>query len=446
MEANLLSNSNWKISQKIYFRFFTAFFILYFFPWPLNNIPFGTEINKLSEKILGWYNTAMGTVAEFWQWLIPLIGKYILHLKNPITTFTNGSGDTTYDYVLLFTQLFLAIVICCVWGLLDNKRKNYNTGYYWLCVLVRYFLAGMMLGYGFSKVFHLQMPYPTLGRLVQPYGDSSPMGLVWTYVGQSKAFSAFVGWSEVTCGLLLLFRKTTLLGAILCIIVMGNVVAINFCYDVPVKLFSSVLELMALFLVFPYCKKIFQIFTNQKAAVLQQQAPPVFTKKWASFTVKALKFLFIADALFYGIKGNMDNQKEYGDSRPKSPLYGIYNVKYCIKNNDTIPLLLTDTTLWKQLVFDSYKGTNACRIKLINDTVRRYNFEIDTILKTAVFYPNWDTVNKAKYKYNLDAAYLTFKGSYKKDSVTMLFERYDEKKFLLMNRGFHWVNEMPFNR
>ena len=86
------------------------------------------------------------------------------------------------------------------------------------------------------------------------------MGLVWTYVGQSKAFSAFVGWSEVICGLLLLFRKTTLAGALLSLVVMGNVVVINMCYDVPVKLYSSMLELMALYLTLPYLNTVYRLF------------------------------------------------------------------------------------------------------------------------------------------------------------------------------------------
>jgi hypothetical protein len=51
---------------------------------------------------------------SFWYLLQPLynpylqnfivwVGKAILKLPYPITVFTNGSGDTTYDWVLLFT-------------------------------------------------------------------------------------------------------------------------------------------------------------------------------------------------------------------------------------------------------------------------------------------------------------------------------------------------------
>ncbi|MEP7256357.1 MAG: DoxX family protein [Ferruginibacter sp.] len=442
MQEATLVDPIWSLRRKIGFRFCCCFFILYTFPFPLNSIPFSTGINEISEKILGWYYAGLDYVTVFWHWLIPAVGKG-MNLNNPISIFTNGSGDTTYDYVLLFTQVLISVIVCIIWTVLDRNRKSYNAAYYWLCVLLRYFLASMMLGYGFAKVFHLQMPYPYLSRLVQPYGDSSPMGLVWTYIGQSKAFSVIVGMSEVICGLLLFFRKTTLLGALFSLIVMGNVMAVNFCYDVPVKLFSSVLEIMALYLAAPYLKKIFQVFVQHKPTYISNYDQPVFTKKWFAVSIKILKFLVIADALFYGIKGSIDQGKQYGDDAPRPPLYGIYNTELVLRNNDTIVPLTTDTTRWRQIIIQT---DNFARIKLMNDTVRNYNFKVDTVTKKAVVYPNWDTLNKMNFNYTKDSEFLILSGRIKNDSMYMRLKKYDEKKFRLMNRGFHWINEYPYNR
>ena len=443
MEATTPTDTNWKLSRKISFRFFCSFFILYIFPFPLNSVPFGGEINKISEKILSWYYAAFEYVTVFWHWLTPGVAKTLLNLENPITIFTNGSGDTTYDYVLVLTMILLSILICIGWSILDRNRKNYNTAYYWLCVLIRYYLAVIMLSYGFSKVFHLQMPYPYLSRLVQPYGDSSPMGLAWTYVGQSKAFSAFVGWSEVICGLLLFFRKTTLVGALLTLIVMGNVVVVNLCYDIPVKLFSSVLEIMALYLAAPYLKKMYQAFIQHKPIHINNYYQPVFTKRWQAIGIKVLKVLIITDALFSGVKGSIDQGKQYGDNAPKPPLYGIYNTVWVVRNNDTIPPLTTDTSRWKQIIVQS---NNYARIKLMNDTLRNYNFKVDTALRKAIVFANWDTLNKINFNYITDADYLTFTGKFKNDSLFIKLKRFDEKNFRLMSRGFHWINEYPYNR
>ncbi len=118
----------------------------------------------------------------------------------------------------------------------------------WLRLLVRYTLAFTLFGYGFAKIFPLQFPPPRLFRLIQPYGDFSPMGVLWNFMGASVPYQIFSGAAEALGGFLLLFRPTTTLGALVSFAVMANVVALNFCYDVPVKLYSCNLLLMAVFL------------------------------------------------------------------------------------------------------------------------------------------------------------------------------------------------------
>jgi hypothetical protein len=438
--------SNWSPLRKISFRFFFSYFILYIFPYPLDSIPFKSQVDKISTQILGWYFDILNYVTVFWHWLIPTFAKTFLHLEKPITIFTNGSGDTTYDYVQGLTQMILSIIICIIWSVLDKNRKSYNTANYWFCVLLRYCLAGVMLSYGFEKAFHLQMPYPYLSRLVQPYGDSSPMGLAWTYVGQSKGFSAFIGWSEVICGLLLFFRKTTLVGALLTLVVMGNVFVVNLCYDIPVKLFSFNLELMALYLAFPYLKNMYQLFIKHQPGSISNYYQPYFTKKWFRVTLTCLKVLYVTSVVFSGVNDTLEQAKVYGDNAPRPPLYGIYNTELLIRGNDTIQPLTTDTTRWRQIII---QAPNYARIKLMNDTVRNYNFKIDTIKCEAVVYPVWDTTGKTYFTYKKDQGYLVLNGKSKNDPVNTIYmrlKRFDEKSFRLMSRGFHWINEYPYNR
>ena len=96
----------------------------------------------------------------------------------------------------------------------------------------------MLLSYGFAKVYKTQFPEPSLIRLLQPLGSFSPMGLAWTYMGFSEAYNMYTGMLEVLGGLLLIWRRTTTLGALLVAGVMSHVVVMNFTYDIPVKLLS----------------------------------------------------------------------------------------------------------------------------------------------------------------------------------------------------------------
>ena len=245
------------------------------------------------------------------------------------------------------------------------------------------------------------------------------------------------------CGLLLFFRKTTLVGALFTLIVMGNVMVVNFCYDVPVKLFSSVLEIMALYLAAPYLKKMYQAFIQHKPTHINNYYQPAFTKRWQAIGIKVLKVLIIADALFSGVKGSIDMGKQYGDNAPKPPLYGIYNTELVIRNNDTIPPLTTDTSRWKQIIIQTNK---YARIKMMNDTMFNYTFTVDTVLNKIGTYVTTDNSNAASFSYIKDGDYLLLNGKVGNDSVFIKLKRFDEKNFRLMSRGFHWINEYPYNR
>ena len=86
------------------------------------------------------------------------------------------------------------------------------------------------------------------------------------------------------------------------------------------------------------------------------------------------------------------------------------------------------------------------KIQVMNDSTRNYHFKIDTLAKTAVLYPYYDTLNKTRFNYVVDPPYLTLTGKMGNDSVFIKLKRFDENRFRLVNRGFHWVSEYPYNR
>lgn len=439
MEITASRQQNWTPIQKIAFRFFCCFFLIYIFPFPLGSFPFINEIISVSKKISEWYGAPFQAYNDMWHAIIPWVGKNILSIKTPITIFTNGSGDTTYDYVLLLTHFCLAILACTLWSLLDRKRKSYSRAYYWLRVIIRYYLGAVMLGYGFAKVFHLQMSFPYLSQLVQPFGDKSPMGLAWSFFGYSKGYSAFTGWSEVIGGFLLFFRRTTLLGSVVVALVMLNVAVINYCFDVPVKLYSSMLFLMAVFLLAPDIKRLLNVFVFHRP-VLPRAFLPMLSSKRMRIVRLLMKTLFIASVLFSNINDSLTSQKTYGDQRKLPPLHGIYNTETVVRNNDTLLPLLTDSTQWKQLIV---QREGYAQVRMMNDSLKRYEFTVNDTTKTIMAVLGSDT---SRLSYKTDSSLLSLWGRMGKDSVYMRMRKYDVQKFRLVNRGFNWINEYPYNR
>src|SRR5208282_4219864 len=120
---------------------------------------------------------------------------------------------------------------------LDRRRENYFSLYKWFRLFIRFSLASQMLSYGWAKAIPLQMPFPSLVKLLEPYGNFSPMGVLWSSVGSSQAYEIFAGCAEMLGGILLLVPRTTMLGALVCLAATTQVFMLNMAYDVPVKLF-----------------------------------------------------------------------------------------------------------------------------------------------------------------------------------------------------------------
>ncbi len=82
-----------------------------------------------------------------------------------------------FGWVLAFCLLAIAVFAAGVWSVLDRKPKTYAALHKWVRLFFRFTLAGQMINYGLVKVIPLQMPYPSLTRLLQPFGTFSPSGV-----------------------------------------------------------------------------------------------------------------------------------------------------------------------------------------------------------------------------------------------------------------------------
>jgi hypothetical protein len=431
MQTSLSSVNSWTVMQKLLFRFFAVYFFIYIFPFPVQYIPSAVPLN-----IWLWFN-------RFWDLLVSWTGKNVLHLSYPITVKPNGSGDTTYNYVQLFLFAAVALIGAIIWSFTDRKRKSYDLLLYWLTVYVRYYLAFIMISYGLYKIVKTQFPFP-FSDLAKTYGDMSPMGLLWRFMGYSTAFNVFTGLAEATGGFLLLFRKTTTFGSLVCITVLSNVVAINFCYDVPVKLLSSNLLLMAIFIAAPDMHRLINFFFRNKA-VPAVNIQPKFYKRWTKITWIAVKILLIGTVLLTTISSVWKGYKSYGDEAMlKQPMFGIYNVIKFVKNKDTLPPLTTDSLQWKQL---NILLSNEATIKMMNDSEKRYSLNVDTVNKTFNLFAYSYAYHLGRFSYFYpDATHLAFAGTLQNDSVYILMQKIDFNKTRLISRGFHWVNEYPYNK
>ena len=439
----LIISTPWTITQKVLFRIAFWIIVLWVLPYPLiTDIPF---FNKLQD-IAPWLTKAFNSVIDFywkpWEILQKLFIK-VFKIQYTVYTGSSGSGDKSWYFISFFLKIFLAPFVILIWSILDRKRGNYNTLFYWTRVLARYFLGYMMLYYGISKLFHAQMWSPSLNEMAVLLGDKSPMGLAWSFMGYSHAFSFYTGLGEVLGGLLLFWRRTTLLGSLILLPVMITVTIMNYTYDIPVKLNSTHYVLFILFLLIPDANRLMNLLVWNKT--IEPVSFPVMIKRpWLKKAALGLKYYFILGHVAQSIYLNYEYSKIVSHGRTLPPLYGIYNTQYFIRNNDTIPMLLNDTTLWKQIIID--KPADMAHFRLMNDTIRIASFKVDTAASAATLYFGNDTLNKSLLHYRSDPPYLDLNGIYKGDTLMMRLKRYDEKNFLLVRQKFRWITEEPLLR
>jgi hypothetical protein len=422
-------NTHWPLWRKIVFRFFFIYLLLETAPitW-LDSIPYVTLVTQ-------YYGM-------FADWLVTKANALVFHVR-PVLVPEAGSGDTSMGWARLWTYLSLAVIGAIIWSALDRKRPNYTHLNYWLCLFTRYYIIMVALTYGIIKLFGMQMVFPNLHQLATPLGDLLPMRFSWFFIGYSRLYQFFSGAMEVLAALLLLNRRTVSLGVLIATGVFFNVMMLNLCYDIPVKIFSMQLVFTCLFLLANESGRLINFFILNMPAPLSAIYHFKYTKRWMRVSRIVLKSLIVILALvipFY---------QSYSEAASEPPVKravknGVYAVTtYRLANRD-IPLSILDTIRWQDLIFED--GLGSVRS---NDTLfrRRYNrgyfsYSLDSAKHMLGFKKHYDD-NHYILEFNFeipDSNTVILKGLKGNDSLYVELKR-TNRHFQLAERQFHWLSE-----
>jgi hypothetical protein len=105
----------------------------------------------------------------------------------------------------------------------------------WIRTL-RWFVAVVYIGYGGTKLLGGQFWHGPF--TIDSESVDGPF-LVWAFFGWSPAYSVFIGLGELVPGVLLLFNRTALLGALMLFPVALNITVLTFAFDFPAVKFVS---------------------------------------------------------------------------------------------------------------------------------------------------------------------------------------------------------------
>jgi hypothetical protein len=325
---------------------------------------------------------------------------------------------TTQTYLLLDVPLLapypvetvkIVLILGCssilaYFILLISIRKNMTNKLEYISISIfRFTLAFVMIFiYGYAKIAYKQfeLDYSAMDTLLR---NVSEKDLTWYFFGKSNVQTFLYGLFEFIPCILLLFRRTTFLGAVLLLPALSGVVLVNIFNDIEYHtlLFGIMFLLFDIGILLFYRKEIATVFISAK------------NKLQFAFIGKKTKLLFsIAKIIFIGLfvvrycnRFYLATQTNTGKMFAPSKCFGAFqlqNITYNDKKYDLDGL----PNYWNRLYFEKF-GKNAILRDKWENKVNMYY----------IFSDNKDSIQIVTYKkFDIDKNPLDttaiFKGTY----------------------------------
>jgi len=374
--------------------------------------------------------------------IVSWAASHVFGITQPLVVLGSGSGDKPFDWVQAFCMLVLALVVTAVWSLLDRRRGDYVRLHGWFRVFLRFALGSTMVSYGMSKAIPLQMPAPQLTRLLEPFGNFSPMGVLLYSIGASRPYEIFTGCAELAGGILLFVPRLATLGAIVCLADLIQIFMLNMTYDVPVKLLSFHLLLLSLFVLAPDARRLAHVFVLNRTADPSRE--PLWTSRRSARLALMVQLAFGAYLVGVDLSGSITGWTRYGGGAPKPDLYGIWTVDEMWVDGLLRSPLVNDYGRWRRVVFQS---STAASFQRMDDSFATYGAIVDPNSRAITLTRTSDKSEAARLSFERPSPdRLTLVGTMDGHKLRMQLRLFDRNSFLLVGRGFHWIQEYPFNR
>lgn len=274
---------------------------------------------------------------------IAIVNSYssVFYFRLSLVPAFTAINNTVYKY-LQPLLLLLGILFVLFFPLYWHRKKTIDTEKLtaWFTGIIRYWLALEISGYGFGKLFHLQFA-ESFTRNDSLVSQLSGFALTWNYFGYSYAMTVAIAFIQILGSILLLFRRSTLLGAILLFPVMLNIVLIDVFYGIPAGATRN-----AVFFTTGLLYLLLQHWTAFKAILFRSGALPEVWKgggkQWLRILVIGCSLAFVLYTAYIAI--------------PTQPLAGKWEVTEMTRNNHKVPAIawLTDSTAWKNIYIEHY--------------------------------------------------------------------------------------------
>lgn len=334
-------------------------------------------------------------------------------LPEKMTTLYPSFLRLSYKYLLFPAAVGIMYVVIA--NNRERKEKfNSEKAHAILFGFIRFWLAAGISSYGFAKILGTQLHAGDIMSRDTLIGDFNGNNLTWYYFGFSHVFGLIIGWLQIGGSLLLLFRRTTLLGTFILLPVMVNIVMINLFYGIPsgATINSIVFTAGLIYLLLLHTPKLINLFFQIHYTL--PKAGSTILKNILRVAVMVFAFM---SAYQYLIK--------YSDwFKPGDPeILGKWKVEQSSINGKEIPpnAWQTDSGTWATIYFKDATfcaiGSNPYYFDRAKRKLGEYSFDKSKHLLNISFFGSKDSLHASIDSFT--AKKMLVKGLLGKDTIIL---------------------------
>ena len=356
----------WPLWQRFSVLYLFVYWLLYALPAPLRNL-WATIFHAWRESghLPGWAHSAHREVdgwfekpGEWWFALLQWLQDRGLTFGATMYDTATSYGDTRAAWMRVLCIAVAALVIAGNWAWFTRRLRPPAVICRWLHLGARWWLALILLEYGLAKWWGGQFPPPTIVRMTTELGDLMPDAVLWMFMAKSEAYVWFSSIGELLGFALLLHRRTALAGCFVSMGVMANVCALNWCYGVPLKQYTTHLLLTSVLLMLPFRRRLWAVFVSN-SRTSEPVDLRVVKRPWLGWPLLLVGVLLAGSVATVGVLQKWRSHQHRAKSTRAMPvLFGLWQVQSMQLDGKPVDRYAAER--WRDIAID--RG-NAVRIR-----------------------------------------------------------------------------------
>ena len=131
----------------------------------------------------------------------------------------------------------------------------------------------------------------------------------------------------------------------------------------------------------------------------------------------------------------------FSHAQREQSINGSYEVETFVVNNDTLPPIQGNTRRWKEMTITGQK----IELQNMDGASISWHF-LGNVGTRRMILNSPDLSTNGHFTFTSDSSRIIMEGLLHTDTLKVVAKKRSASEFLLVSRGFHWMNEYPLNR